>query len=165
MGDAALVELPSEPFSVVANVPFSRTTDILHRLLDNPRSSLRRADLIVEWDVAHKFGVPWPSSVKGVLWSAWYEASVARRLPRRAFVPPPSVEAGVLVFRRRAEPLVPPALAPAFHRFVASGFRHGLRSVVARRELGRVGSDAKAARDVDAYQWRRSSRLREGGWR
>lgn len=160
-GDAVVVELPREPFSVVANVPFSRTTDLLHRLLDDPGSSLRRADLIVEWDVAHKFGVPWPSSVKGVLWSAWYEASVARRLPRGAFAPAPSVDAGVLVFRRRAEPLVPPALAPAFHRFVASGFRHGLRTVVTARELERVGSDAKAARDVDAHQWTALFGLRE----
>jgi 23S rRNA (adenine-N6)-dimethyltransferase len=152
-GDAARVELPREPFSVVANVPFARTTDILHRLLDDPGSSLRRADLIVEWDVAHKFGVPWPSSVKGVVWSAWYEASVARRLPRDAFVPAPSVDAGVLVIRRRAKPLVPPALAPAFHRFVASGFRHGLRTVVARRELERIGARAIAGRDLDAHQW------------
>ena len=153
-GDAARVELPREPFSVVANLPFSRTTDLLHHLLDDPRTPLARADLIVEWDVAHKLGVPWPSSVKGVLWSAWYEASISRRLPRGAFVPPPAVAAGVLVFRRRAEPLVPPALAPAFHRFVASGFRHGLRSVVAPRELERVGaSRAATGRDLDAHQW------------
>ena len=153
-GDAALVELPGEPFSVVANVPFARTTDILHRLLDDPGNPLRRADLVVEWDVAHKLGVPWPSSVKGVLWSAWYEASVARRLPRGAFAPAPSVDAGVVVFRRRAEPLVQPALASTFHRFVASGFRHGLRSVVATRELERVGaSRAATGRDLDAHQW------------
>jgi len=134
--------------------PFSRTTDLLHHLLDDPRTPLARADLIVEWDVAHKLGVPWPSSVKGVLCSAWYEASISRRLPRGAFVPPPAVAAGVLVFRRRAEPLVPHALAPAFHRFVASGFRHGLRSVLAPRELERVGaSRAATGRDLDAHQW------------
>ena len=154
-GDAMLFDLPREPFVVVANVPFHRTTDLLHRLLDDPRTSLERADLIVQWAVAHRLGVPWPSSVKGVLWSAWYEAGVSRRLPRGAFAPSPSVDAGVLVFRRRAEPLVPPALAPAFHRFVASGFRHGLRSVVSARELERSG----------ATQRRRGTSMRTSGRR
>ena len=152
-GDAARVELPREPFSVVANLPFARTTDLLHRLLDDPRTPLERADLIVEWAVAHKLGVPWPSSVKGVLWGAWYEASVARRLPRGAFVPTPSVDAGVLVFRRRAKPLVSPASAPAFHRFVAAGFRRGIRTVVARPELERIGGRTVTGRDLDAHQW------------
>jgi len=151
--DATRVELPHRPFSVVANVPFHRTADILHRLLDDPRTTLRRADLIVEWAVAHRFAVPYPSRVKGVLWSAWYEASLSRRVPREAFLPPPSVDTGVLVLRRRPLPLVQPELATAYHRFVAAGFRHGLRSVVRPRELERIGSDASTARELDAHQW------------
>src|SRR6185295_9279701 len=35
-GDALELELPREPFPVVANIPFDRTTDILRRLLDDP---------------------------------------------------------------------------------------------------------------------------------
>ena len=36
--DALRVQLPEEPFTVVANVPFCTTTSILHRLLDDPTS-------------------------------------------------------------------------------------------------------------------------------
>lgn len=151
--DAARFELPREPFSVVANVPFHRTADLLHHLLDDPRTPLERADLIVEWAVAHKVAVPYPSSVKGVLWGAWYEASISRRIPRAAFVPQPSVDAGVLVLRRRPVPLVSPERASAFLRFVAAGFRHGVRSVVSARELERIGSVAVTARELDAHQW------------
>lgn len=82
-GDAAELELPNEPFGVVANLPFHRTTELLHHLLDDPLTPLRRADLIVEWAVAHKHAFPWPSSVNGVLWGARYEASVTRRLSRQ----------------------------------------------------------------------------------
>jgi 16S rRNA A1518/A1519 N6-dimethyltransferase RsmA/KsgA/DIM1 with predicted DNA glycosylase/AP lyase activity len=152
-GDATRVALPDEPFRVVANPPFARTTELLHRLLDDPRTPLERADLIVEWAVAHKHAVPWPSSLNGVLWGAWYETSLTRRLSRHAFLPPPSVDAGVLVFQRRVEPLVPPALASTYHRFVATGFRRGVRSVASRRELDRICADGLAARDLDAYQW------------
>jgi 23S rRNA (adenine-N6)-dimethyltransferase len=135
-GDAAAVELPREPFRVVANLPFDRTTDLLHVLLDDPRTQLLRADVVVQWDVAFKRAVPWPSTLNGVLWGAFYETTVARRLPRTAFEPPPAVDAGVLVFRRRSEPLIRPELIGDYRRFVARGFRR------------RAG-----ARHLDAHQW------------
>lgn len=143
-GDAALLRLPREPFTVVANLPFSRTNDLLRLLLGDPRTPLERADLVVEWGVALKRGLPWPSTVNGVVWGAFYETAIARRLPRSAFDPPPSVDAGVLVVRRRAAPLVPPALAQDYRAFVAAGFRHGVRAVAPVRAI---------ARELDAHQW------------
>ena len=142
-GDAACVPLPSEPFRVVANLPFDRTTAILRHLLDSPHVPLVRADVIVEWGVAVKRALPWPSTVNDVVWGAWYSAAVTRRLPRRAFEPPPAVDAGVLVFGRRAEPLVPPELADGYRRFVAAGFRRNAN-----------------ARELDAYEWARLFRRR-----
>jgi 23S rRNA (adenine-N6)-dimethyltransferase len=152
-GDAALVRLPREPFRVVANLPFDRTTDLLHLLLDDPRTPLERADLIVEWAVAWKRAVPWPSTLNGVVWGAFYEPSVARRLPESAFEPPPGVDAGVLVFRRRTEALVAPELASRYRRFVSAGFRRGLRAVAPARAVRRVGGRAATGRDLDAHQW------------
>lgn len=149
VGDAASFPLPRTPFRVVANLPFDRTTDLLHLLLDDPRTPLLRADLIVEWAVARKRAVPWPSTLNGVVWGAFYETTVARRLPRSAFEPPPSVDAGVLVYRRRGEPLVPSELARAYRRFVATGFRRGLRAVAPPRAVRRV----TAASHLDPYQW------------
>jgi 23S rRNA (adenine-N6)-dimethyltransferase len=121
--DARTVELPREPFRVVANLPFDGTNEILRHLLDDPRAPLERADLVVEWGVAVKRALPWPSTVNGVVWGAWYSTRVARRLPRHAFVPRPNADAAVLVFERRPEPLVPPRRARDYRRFVASGFR------------------------------------------
>jgi 23S rRNA (adenine-N6)-dimethyltransferase len=155
-GDAALVQLPVEPFRVVANVPFSRTNDLLHRLLDDPRTPLMRADLIVEWGVALKRALPWPSSVSSVLWGAWYESSVTRRLPRTAFEPPPAVDAGVLVFRRRETPLVPRGCASSYQSFVARGFRHGLRSLGCDAPRGAI------ARELDPHEWAGLFAVRNG---
>jgi 23S rRNA (adenine-N6)-dimethyltransferase len=151
--DAALVELPREPFRVVANLPFSRTNDLLHRLLDDPRTPLVRADLVVQWEVACKRGLPWPSTQNSVIWGAFYETIVARRLPRTAFQPPPVVDAGVLVFRRRADPLVPAELASDYRAFVARGFRRGLRAVAPGTLLRRGGVRGAQARDADPHQW------------
>jgi 23S rRNA (adenine-N6)-dimethyltransferase len=152
-GDATSLPLPHEPFRVVANIPFARTNTILRHLLDDPEVALVRADLVVEWGVAVKRALPWPSSVNGVLWGARFSASVARRLPRSAFAPPPSVDAGLLVFERRDPPLVPPGECARYARFVAAGFRHGLRAVAPARTLRRMRLAGAKARDVDAHQW------------
>ena len=136
LGDAASLALPREPFRVVANLPFARTNAILRHLLDDPRVPLARADLIVEWGVAMKRALPWPSTFNDVVWGAWYSAAVTRRLPRSAFEPAPSVDAGLLVFERRTCPLVPVELADLYRRFVAAGFRRRAN-----------------ARDLDAYAW------------
>ena len=60
-GDARTVPLPREPFAVVANLPFGATTDILRRLLE-PQVPLRRADVIVQWELALKRAAVWPST-------------------------------------------------------------------------------------------------------
>ena len=145
-GDVLEAELPREPFHVVANLPFDRTTAIMRMLLDDPRVPLVRADLVVEWEVARKRACPWPSTLNGVLWNAWYRFSVLRRLPPSAFDPPPTVDAGVLAVERRARPLVDESAWQDYRRFVAVGFRHGLR---------RVGGGRAEPRQLDAYQWAR----------
>jgi 23S rRNA (adenine-N6)-dimethyltransferase len=124
-GDGTLVRLPATPFRVVANLPFHRTND----------------------------GRPWPSTVNGVAWGALYETSIARRLPRHHFDPPPSVDAGVLVFRRRETPLVPLDGFAGYRRFVAGGFRRGLHAVAPARAVARVGGRGASARNLDAHQW------------
>ncbi|HET6683063.1 MAG TPA: hypothetical protein VFG75_05145 [Gaiella sp.] len=113
-----------------------------------------RADLIVEWGVAVKRAIPWPSTVNGVVWGGTYETSLARRLPRQLFAPVPSVDAGVLVVRRRTTPLVPVELAEEFRRFVAAGFRRGVSHVARARANGLV-KPGTPARDLDAHAWAR----------
>jgi 23S rRNA (adenine-N6)-dimethyltransferase len=140
-GDALAVPLPDEPFRVVANIPFAHTSELLHRLLDDPRLPLVRADLIVEWGVAVKRGLPAPSSVSGVLWGAFHELRVERKLPADAFDPPPACDAGVLVATRRVRPLIAPGELPAYRRLVGDAFRRG-------RRIG-----GALPRDLDAHQW------------
>jgi 23S rRNA (adenine-N6)-dimethyltransferase len=140
--DAREVELPHEPFRVVANLPFAHTTAILRHLLDDPRVSLGRADLVVEWGVALKRALPWPSTFKDVVWGAWYSTRLERRLSRGSFEPQPSVDAGVLVVERRARPLVPEHAARDYRRFVAGAFRHG-----------RSGARRPEPRHLDPHEW------------
>jgi 16S rRNA A1518/A1519 N6-dimethyltransferase RsmA/KsgA/DIM1 with predicted DNA glycosylase/AP lyase activity len=155
--DARLVRFPSDPFHVVANLPFAHTTPILRRLLD-PRTRLVSADVIVQWGFAEKRAALWPSTQLSVEWQTWFDLGVGRRVPRCCFAPPPSVDAAVLRAVRRGEPAIPVHFVAEYRRFLARGFRDGLRAVVAPKTLRRLavdlGFDRRAApRDLDARQW------------
>lgn len=142
--DAASFSWPHEPFRVVANLPFGRAADICRALFGDPCLPLCSADVIVEWDFAAKRARLWPSTAQTVVWSAWYELAVVRRIEPREFVPVPSVAAGVLRARRRERPLVRPADAPRYERFVRHGFR------------------GNRARERDPHAWAAAWRSRPG---
>jgi 23S rRNA (adenine-N6)-dimethyltransferase len=155
--DAERVPLPRESFKVVANLPFDGATTILRRLLD-PLVPLTTADVIVQWGVAEKRAAVWPSTQLGVYWGAWFELSVARRLPRCVFAPPPTVDAGLLRIARRDEAFVPVTERRGYQAFLERGFREGAGGVVSRKVLKRceteLGFERRARpRDLDAWQW------------
>ena len=155
--DALHVPWPNEPFAIVANVPVHVTTELLRRVLE-PSVRLVRADLIVEWGYAVKRATIWPTSVLSVYWNAWYEFALVRRLDASCFTPRPAVDAAVLRVIRREEPLVAPAAAGDYERFLRRGFARGIRAIVPPKRLrslaDTLGFDAAAApRELDAFQW------------
>ena len=159
-GDATVLPLQDEPFAVVANLPFAAGTTILRRLLGDPRVPLTQLDAIVEWGLAAKRTAVWPSTLLGCSWGAWYELSVARRVPRACFAPPPSVDAAVLRATRRPEPLVPPEEAREYVSLLDRCFtaRTSLARLLPRRVVARAahahGFDPHAfPRDLDSHQW------------
>lgn len=158
--DATTIRLPAEPFAVVANLPFAHGTAILRRLLSDPSTPLTQLDAIVEWGLAAKRTAVWPSTLLGCVWGAWYELELVRRVPRRCFAPPPSVDAAVLRATRRPEPLVALVEAPRYEALLrrAFGSQAALDRLLPRRLVQRVahqhGFDPQArARDLDARQW------------
>jgi 23S rRNA (adenine-N6)-dimethyltransferase len=162
--DARRWSWPREPFSVVSNLPFAGSGAILGWLLRDPRTGLRQADVIVQWDFARKHAAIWPTTLRNTYWRAWFEVTIVARLSRSAFAPPPEVEAAVLRIARRPAPLVAPDDHERFWQFVAEAFRSqaplskALRHRLTPRELRRLASvlgfDATShPRDLDARQW------------
>jgi 23S rRNA (adenine-N6)-dimethyltransferase len=163
--DVLRVRLPSEEFRAFGNIPFSLTTPILRRLLDDPTTPLVRADLLVEYDVARKRSSVWPSNLVSLGWSPWWEFRLSRHLPALAFEPAPSVDAGLLSITRRHPPLVPPGARSEFVNLVRGAFRHaGLpvqRSLRGRipdrgwRRIAKARGIQRHARptDLDVFDW------------
>jgi 23S rRNA (adenine-N6)-dimethyltransferase len=119
--DALAVPLPDEAFRVIANLPFGATTRLLHHLLDDPATSLVRADLLVQWEVARKRAGR-PRTAVSAQWSPWWSFHLGRRVARTEFRPSPAVDAGMLTVERRAAPLVPPGARESYAAFVRGVF-------------------------------------------
>jgi 23S rRNA (adenine-N6)-dimethyltransferase len=117
-GDFLSLRLPTEPFRVVGSLPFGYTTDVLRRLLDDPRVTLERADLIVQWEVARKRVALPPSTRLSTTWVPWWEFRLGRHVPASAFRPVPRVDSGVLIITRRKPPILPPSMARSYSEFV-----------------------------------------------
>ena len=140
--DALEFRMPSEPFRVVANLPFGHTTSILKMLLDDPAIPLLRADLVVEWGTAVKRCSQRPSTLVTMSWAPWWELTITRKLSRASFRPAPSCDCAVLTATRRPDPLLDASSREAFVRFVRNGF--------ARR---------RDATDLDVWDWVQAFRL------
>ena len=161
--DAMAVRLPDRPFRVFGNLPFGVTTQLLRRLLDDPTSPLARADVIVQYEVARKRTLPWPSSLRSLSWGPWWEFSIARRLPAACFDPPPSVDAAMLSITRRAPPLLEPSRRRKYEDLTARSFRRSAqpvrRSVPVPAQMWKrfardrgIGRDA-TARELTVFDW------------
>jgi 23S rRNA (adenine-N6)-dimethyltransferase len=122
--DLLAVRWPAEPFSIVANPPFSCTSPLLRALLDDTRTGLVRADLVLQAGAVHARAVA-PPGLAELGWAPWWTLRPGRHLPPSSFRPPPRCGAAVLTVRRRAEPLLPPRAAVDWRRFLRRSFRPG----------------------------------------
>ena len=127
--DVLTAPLPTEPFRVVANIPFGITTKILRRLLDDD-GGLTRADVIVQAEVARKRGTGGRGTLLNACWEPWFEFGTGARIPAIAFRPKPRVDAAILIIVRRDPPLLDPALRREYTQFVTAAFE-GARPTVA----------------------------------
>jgi 23S rRNA (adenine-N6)-dimethyltransferase len=147
--DILQVPFPSGRFRVFGNIPFGITTPILRRLVEEPASPMERADLVVQLEAARKRASVWPTTLLSLGWLPWWEFTVVRRIPARAFEPPPRVDAALLVVTRRVSPLLGAEERPAYVALLRRAFEHGSWPV--RRSLHR---------EMTGTTWRRLVRER-----
>jgi 23S rRNA (adenine-N6)-dimethyltransferase len=96
--DATRLRLPHRPFRVVASPPYAVSSALL-RLLLAPGSRLLGADLVLQRAVVRRYAQESPPGAGR--WRRSWELRAGIRLPRTAFSPPPLVDSGVLIIRRR----------------------------------------------------------------
>lgn len=153
-GDILRHAPPAGPYDLVCNVPFHLTTPVLRRLL--ALDGWRRAVLLTQWEVARKRAGVGGTTLLTAQWWPWHSFTLDRRVPAGAFDPRPSVDGGLLVLDRHAEPLVPASERRRYQAFVAAVFTgrgQGVADILRRRGLPRTAvaawSRAHGVRDRD----------------
>jgi 16S rRNA (adenine1518-N6/adenine1519-N6)-dimethyltransferase len=136
-------ELGVGSLKLVGNIPYSISTPLLHRVLEE-RELIAECHLLLQKEVAEKLTAA-PGSRKygplSVMIQVFYAARVAFRVAPGSFSPPPEVESAFVSLRKRERPLVNLVDAEGFHRF--------LKQVFAARRRTLCGNLARhAAADV-----------------
>jgi 23S rRNA (adenine-N6)-dimethyltransferase len=99
--DLREVPLPRTEFLVVASPPFSLTTALCRRLLNDPAVPLAGAELIIQRGAARWLASQRPRDSETAWWAARYQLRLAQPVSRHSFVPSPGVDAAVLSVRPR----------------------------------------------------------------
>lgn len=104
-GDFLRFSLPSEPYHVVANIPFTITSAIVAKLTAGGRSP-ESAHLIMQREAANTLlGRP-HESLRTILLKPWFEGDLLHHFRRVDFTPAPRVDVVMLRLRKRGPPLV-----------------------------------------------------------
>ncbi|WP_017593105.1 ErmE/ErmH/ErmO/ErmR family 23S rRNA (adenine(2058)-N(6))-methyltransferase [Nocardiopsis potens] len=139
---------PREPFSVVGNIPYSRTADIVEWCLR--ARSMSSAALLTQLEYARKrTGAAGRWSKLTVTTWPQLEWRFAGRVQRNRFHPVPRVDGGILHLLRRDRPLIPGSALGEYRKLVAEGFTGtggSLRASLRRSHPGhRVDAALRAA--------------------
>ncbi|HET9158400.1 MAG TPA: 16S rRNA (adenine(1518)-N(6)/adenine(1519)-N(6))-dimethyltransferase RsmA, partial [Myxococcaceae bacterium] len=132
----------TRPLTVVGNLPYHLTSSILFEVLDQ-HADVLRCVFTVQKEVAERVAAGEGARSGGiltVLLGVWFDASIVRIVPARAFHPPPKVDSAVLLLEHRATPRAEVEDEPWFRKVVKAAFSHRrktlLNSLRSDRELG-----------------------------
>jgi len=161
------------PTRIVANLPYQITTPLLERFIGDPRRPPLVVVLVQE-EVARRMVAP-AANVRAprergylsVFVESFAEARIVRRVPARAFRPPPRVSSALVALRTRERPGFAPLEEKAFLRFVSDVFRHrrkqiraalgheaGIERDRAERALAEAGIDPRRrAEELSLAEW------------
>jgi 16S rRNA (adenine1518-N6/adenine1519-N6)-dimethyltransferase len=135
---------------IVANLPYQITTPLLERFLaDERRPPL--VVVLVQQEVARRMTASGRAvrerGYLSVFTQSFAEPRIVRRVPARAFRPPPRVDSAVVALRTRRRPAFAPLDQESFLRLVSDAFRHRRKQL--RSALGHeAGLDRERATSV-----------------
>jgi 16S rRNA (adenine1518-N6/adenine1519-N6)-dimethyltransferase len=124
-GDALAVELdgtlPSEPYKIVANLPYSVAAAVIQRFLEAEHPP-KTMTVMVQKEVALRLMAPPPDmSILSVATQFFSEPAMAFTVPPGVFIPPPRVDSAVISLRA-ITPDLDRSQWPLFFRIVHAGF-------------------------------------------
>ena len=109
--------LPSGPYKVFSNIPFSVTSAIVNKLLfaDNPPEE---SFLVVQQEAANRFMGKGEGYLFSLLNRPFFDTGVLHKFKREDFIPKPSVDSVMLRIKKRSRPLIKHDLRAMYEDFI-----------------------------------------------
>lgn len=121
--DVLTMTLPSVPYKVFANIPFSLSTPIVRKLTEDPHPPVA-AYLIVQKEFANKLLPEFGgfTSQLGVTVGVNFAVRIRRQLKPTDFQPAPRIAPVLMEITKRPAPLIPVTQQPKFNQLVTRCF-------------------------------------------
>lgn len=158
------------PTRIVANLPYQITSPLVMRFIGDPRRPPLVVVLVQEEVAKRMVADEHQAKERGflsVFVQSFAQPRIVRRVPPRAFRPPPKVSSAVIALRTLERPAFAPLAQEPFLRLVSDAFRHRrkqLRSALGHSAaIDRERADAAlASAGIDVR--RRPEELSLGEW-
>lgn len=126
--------LPKGTYKVFANIPFSRTTEIVRKLTD-AENAPQSMWLIMEKGAAKRFcGQPRESRISLQI-KPFFDAQIVYHFRREDFHPMPRVDVVMLEFKHKLQPDLPVSQQAAFSAFFEQVHRKGLYKLLTKKQV------------------------------
>jgi 23S rRNA (adenine-N6)-dimethyltransferase len=121
--------LPSTPYKVFSNIPFSITSEIISKLVKS-RNQPESMYFIMQQEAAEKFlGYP-VETQSSVLVKPWYQVKILGNIDRTNFTKKPQVKIVFIEFIKRERPFIDTKDMQDFRDFVIYGFSQWRSTVI-----------------------------------
>ena len=143
--DTLKIKLPSVPYKVFANIPFSIEGRLIRRLLHCPNPP-QDSYLVVRRSLAERLGGIYQEGLFSVLHKPFFNFEIVHRFRPNDFFPATFVRPVLLRITKTEKSLIFPHQIPAYRRFIPRGFSGGrrlnqnLRPFFTPAELNRAAS-------------------------
>lgn len=130
-------QLPKEPYQVFANIPFSRTTEIIRKLTTGKRMP-KAMWLVMEKGAAKRFCGSPRESVSSLRIKPYFETKIVYYFAKEDFHPAPSVDTVLVEWIRKSEPDLPVEEQSEFEAFLRYSFSHGVygaKALLTKRQI------------------------------
>lgn len=157
-------ELPADSYTVVGNIPYSLSADIV-RKLTNSKNPPDDAWLIVQKEFAHRIiGRPFhKESLASLRIKPQWHVELIDQIARRDFTPPPTVDSVYIHLARRYRPILNDRDQQLYFDLLTSALdkrsvREGLKPHLSKRQIARLATDyrfsgSQPPGSLDFEQW------------
>lgn len=151
--DFLSLPLPTQPYKIFANIPFHISSEILHKLTDEPHP-LQAAYLIVQKQFARKLLIDsdYFTGQLGAMIAPQFTVKVRRPLRRTDYFPHPNVDTVLIEIKPRPEPLLPWDDMLAYREMIEACFSDPKQFAKTPRKEAGIPEDIKPSQ-VRARQW------------